>query len=635
MRKLLLRCNLSLGDIVMLTAAVRDLHLNYPGQFLTGVRSHFPTLWANNPYVAQLDERDADVESIDCAYPLINQCNRLPYHCLHGFSQFLSDRLGLKITPTAFRGDIHISDLEKSWMSQIHELTNEDTPFWILDAGGKFDVTIKWWSAKRYQEIIDYFRGKIQFVQVGATGHYHPKLEGVIDLRGKTKIRQLVRLVYHAQGVLCPVTSLMHLAAAIEFKDNKHIRRPCVVIAGAREPAHWEAYPNHQFIHTNGMLPCAERGGCWKARVVPLHDGDERDKNLCLNVTDEQLPRCMDLITAEDVIRRIELYFKGGAMEYLTPEQAKAAETVVIKQAQERPEAEMLNPLTALPKAHEFIHSIKPYPKSYEGRGIVICAGGRKYLTTAWVCINMLRDLKCQLPIQVWYLGEKEMDPHMRDLLSGQGVECVDGLEIRKKNPARILQGWQLKCYAVLHSPFKEVLSLDADNVPVVEPSFLFDTPEFTQTGAIFWPDYGRLAPTRSIWKFCGVPYQDEPEFESGQMVYDKERTWRALCLAMWYNEHSDFFYHYIHGDKDTFHMAFRKLNVPYAMPQRPIERLPGVMCQHDFQGRRIFQHRNLAKWQFNGANKRIPGFLFEERCLDFLAELERSWPLAKASGTS
>jgi hypothetical protein len=178
-------------------------------------------------------------------------------------------------------------------------------------------------------------------------------------------------------------------------------------------------------------------------------------------------------------------------------------------------------------------------------------------------------------------------------------------------------------------------LSLDADNVPVVEPSFLFNTPEFIKTGAIFWPDYGRLAPTRSIWKFCGVPYQDEPEFESGQMVYDKERTWRALCLAMWYNEHSDFFYHYIHGDKDTFHMAFRKLNVPYSMPQRPIERLPGVMCQHDFQGRRIFQHRNLAKWQFNGANKRVPGFLFEERCLEFLGELERSWPLAKASATS
>ena len=38
----------------------------------------------------------------------------------------------------------------------------------------------------------------------------------VLDLRGKTDLRQLIRLVYHAQGVLCPVTLAMHLAAAVE-----------------------------------------------------------------------------------------------------------------------------------------------------------------------------------------------------------------------------------------------------------------------------------------------------------------------------------------------------------------------------------------------------------------------------------
>ena len=29
------------------------------------------------------------------------------------------------------------------------------------------------------------------------------------------------------------------------------------------------------------------------------------------------LPRCMDMITADEVIRRIEWYFRGGALEYL------------------------------------------------------------------------------------------------------------------------------------------------------------------------------------------------------------------------------------------------------------------------------------------------------------------------------
>ena len=39
MRKIILKNNLSPGDLVMLTAAVRDLHLSYPGCFETDVRT--------------------------------------------------------------------------------------------------------------------------------------------------------------------------------------------------------------------------------------------------------------------------------------------------------------------------------------------------------------------------------------------------------------------------------------------------------------------------------------------------------------------------------------------------------------------------------------------------------------------
>jgi ADP-heptose:LPS heptosyltransferase len=337
MKKLLLKHFLSPGDIVMLTAAVRDLHQCYPNQFLTDVRTACPPLWENNPYITALNETDADVEAIECHYPLINRSNQAPYHCLHGFIEFLNEHLKLNIKPTAFKGDIHLSELEKSWYSQVHELTGEDTPFWIIVAGGKQDATIKWWSTERYQQVVDHFLGKIQFVQVGQLQHHHPKLGGVIDLRAKTDLRQLVRLVYHAQGVLCPVTCLMHLAAAVEVKGGKPSQRPCVVVAGGREPPHWEAYPNHQFLHTVGMLPC-DNGGCWRARTVALGDGDERDQahSLCVDVVD-RLPRCMHLITAAEVIRRIEMYYEGAVLDYLTPPQAKAAREGV--ELSNRPEA--------------------------------------------------------------------------------------------------------------------------------------------------------------------------------------------------------------------------------------------------------------------------------------------------------
>src|SRR6202795_1397626 len=83
MRKLILKNFQSPGDTVMLTAAVRDLHACYPNQFLTDTRTPCPALWENNPYITPLDENAADVEVIDCEYPLINQSNELPYHFVH------------------------------------------------------------------------------------------------------------------------------------------------------------------------------------------------------------------------------------------------------------------------------------------------------------------------------------------------------------------------------------------------------------------------------------------------------------------------------------------------------------------------------------------------------------------------
>lgn len=190
----------------------------------------------------------------------------------------------------------------------------------------------------------------------------------------------------------------------------------------------------------------------------------------------------------------------------------------------------------------------------------MIPGGGEKYLPSVWVCVNMLRYVGCKLPIQVWHLGPGEMPDAMRERLARLGVECVDGLDVRKTHPARILTGWPLKPYAMLHCPFREVLLLDADNVAVRDPTFLFEAEPYKQAGAVFWPDCGRMGLDHAAWALTGVPYRDEPEFEAGQVLIDKSRSWRELLLTMWFNEHSDVWYRHLHGDKDTFHFAWRRL---------------------------------------------------------------------------
>jgi ADP-heptose:LPS heptosyltransferase len=642
MRKLILSNFQSPGDIVMLTAAVRDLHLCYPEQFLTDVRTPFPELWEHNPYLTELSEDDPDATLIHCEYPLIQKSNLQPYHFLHGFVAFLSDRLRRHIQVTQFKGDIHLSETDKAMGLTMSQLMDGCSDYWIIVAGGKYDYTIKWWDVERYQQVVDHFRGRVTFVQVGAEHDYHPRLEGVIDLRGKTNLRELIRLVYHAQGVLTPVSLPMHLAAAVETRPDRPKNRACVVVAGGREPPHWEAYPHHQFLHTCGALPCCEQGGCWRARAFPLGDGNDKDQpqHLCTNLVGA-LPRCMHMITAEEVVRRIELYYQGQTLPYVRRNIACIAEHTAPSGACNTKHGQAggrwtdsLTAENAVARAETYIANIPAYPEVFSDRGIVVCGGGERYFPCAWVCINMLRHLGCRLPIQLWYLGPLEMDRRMQELVEPLGVTCVDARARRRQEQIKLahvpwskgLGGFELKPYAILNCPFQEVLLLDADNVPVVNPEFLFEQPQYRKTGAVFWPDYGRLAPMREIWDVCGVPYRDEPEFESGQILVDKARCWRALQLTMWYNNHSEFFYRYIHGDKDTFHLAFRKLGEAYSMPSRPIHPLEYTMCQHDFEGNRIFQHRNLAKWMLRRPNLRIYDFWYEVECLDFLKQLETKW---------
>jgi hypothetical protein len=243
----------------------------------------------------------------------------------------------------------------------------------------------------------------------------------------------------------------------------------------------------------------------------------------------------------------------------------------------------------------------------------------------------MLRAVGCPLPVELWHLGPPELDDAMRSLIEPLGVRCVDAREVQRSYPVRRLHGWELKSYALIHSAFAEVLLLDADNMVLADPTYLFEEPAYRETGAIFWPDYSRLGPERAIWHLCGIPYRDEPEFESGQIVIHKAKSWHALHVALHLNEYSDFYYRHIHGDKETFHMAWRKLNQPYTMPARGIDRLHCTMAQHDLQGRRLFQHRNLDKWRLHPPNLRIAGFHREEECRAHLAELEERWRPATA----
>lgn len=283
-------------------------------------------------------------------------------------------------------------------------------------------------------------------------------------------------------------------------------------------------------------------------------------------------------------------------------------------------------------KARKFLEDELPkleYPEGqFNGRGVVIVAGGPRYSICAWICLRALRHVGCTLPVEMWYLGPGEYNAAFDQLCQTLGAVHVDARKVQELHPHGHLAGWELKPYAITWSRFDEVLLLDADNIPVIDPTFLFETEQYLRDGSIFWPDYRITRPTNEEWQVYGRPYQPGHQLETGQAVVDKARAWAALQLANWYSERSQFFYRFVLGDTGIFYHAWPMTATPYAIPSRLIHTLPGTMCQHDFQGRRLFQHRNFQKWQLElDFNKpRGDDFHLQAECFRWIEELSREW---------
>jgi alpha 1,2-mannosyltransferase len=178
------------------------------------------------------------------------------------------------------------------------------------------------------------------------------------------------------------------------------------------------------------------------------------------------------------------------------------------------------------------------------------------------------------------------------------------------------------KQLAILASSFQEVLFLDADNLPLKDPSFLFDDPSYTETGLLVWPDFWDSQVAPGTWEALGVPLEDRPRgsFESGQMLLDKRRCWQPLLLAIYFNMQGKVFYPLFstagQGDKETLPLAWLALGrskygrVPHAVFAVGTVNITfnGVaMLQHAPDGSALFLHAHLPKLEIPKEDLEVP----------------------------
>ena len=284
-------CELSPGDMMTLTAAVESLVKAYPGKWKIQVAGTAMDIWQNNPHIHELDCGEQETALlIKMEYPVIHRSNQTHVPFVAGYTDFLGAVLGVNLPLLVNRPHLYLSADEKSWMSQIQELTGDRRPYAIVDAGVKSDYTAKQWPVEYYQEIVNQTKDQIEWVQIGSAEHDHPLLDNVIDLRGETDTRQLIRLVYHCQLAIGPVTFLQHLSAAWE--------KPYLCMLGGREPLTWVNYPKQHTFHTIGQLSCCQDTACWKSKIT----GGDSVCEFPVLTGIRPVGKCMQSITPTEVL---------------------------------------------------------------------------------------------------------------------------------------------------------------------------------------------------------------------------------------------------------------------------------------------------------------------------------------------
>jgi ADP-heptose:LPS heptosyltransferase len=141
--------------------------------------------------------------------------------------------------------------MQTSGLSALHPMLNKE------------------WYPHRFQELNAQLRTDLNVVQLGSASD--PKLEGAVDMRGRTTYRQSAAILANSLVFIGLAGFLMHLARAVDCRS--------VILYGGREKPSQTGYvANKNLYHQVRCAPCWQRCTC------------------------EFNHKCMDMITVKDVL---------------------------------------------------------------------------------------------------------------------------------------------------------------------------------------------------------------------------------------------------------------------------------------------------------------------------------------------
>ena len=261
-----------------------------------------------------------------------------------------------------------------------------------------------------------------------------------------------------------------------------------------------------------------------------------------------------------------------------------------------------------------------------EGRAIVFTVPSRakavlalqiaQYVWSRWGTDSAAAEIHTESP-SVHAFCEKQA----KSLAAGgKTVVCVKaGLSLPASQAVQ--HNYAYKPLAVGQSEFRNVLFLDTDTVPLVDPRLLFESDVYRRHGAMFWPDLWGVACRRVRWgrgvALCGQSAWPEHvifqtlnltwrgdrksfthEFDTGMFLVATQRHEEALALS-YRLANDDWVVKVLYGDKDCFRLAWLALGLEFGFEDFPhqLGHLKGGSLHrahllHYFEGTAAFVHQ-------------------------------------------
>jgi ADP-heptose:LPS heptosyltransferase len=260
-----------LGDDLMCTAIFRELRKR--GKRSLAIVTQNPELFEKNPDVEKIIRRTETrpnrwgraglpvVPLAHTSYDAVRDLDSPPNE--HVLIRMC--RLAGVTGPVELRPYIYLSATELA----AGKLAENQVAVQSSGLASPFPMQNREWYPQRFQELCAELRSDVRVVQIGSASDM--KLEGAIDLRGETTLRQTAAILANSLVFIGLVGFVMHLARAVDCRS--------VIIYGGREKPSITGYVANKNLYS--QVRCAP---CW------LHNACEFNR------------KCMDVISVEQVI---------------------------------------------------------------------------------------------------------------------------------------------------------------------------------------------------------------------------------------------------------------------------------------------------------------------------------------------